>query len=282
MKRILFFLSFIISTLLFAQKDDSNLLDAEFTYRLKSKTDIRTSYMDEENFLLQIEGGKGFFASENLIKNDSLRKGDIVKAMATVPKGGTINYTASGRVKTKYNYAILQSATGIEYLEKIDGQLFSYQEPKIQDWMLVNEDQFLNGFNCKKASLNYKGRLWTAWYTPEIPFPYGPYKFIGLPGLIIKMESQEGDYSFELIRSTPKNKLNGKVLSLKDTRYKNPKTATSSQMREFKKNTIERLVTEASNMGIDTSNGGLNDLRERQKQRMDNFLNENQIEKTEN
>lgn len=42
------------------------------------------------------------------------------------------------------------------------------------------------------------GRKWTAWFTAEIPIQDGPYKFHGLPGLIVKIEDEAKSHSFEL------------------------------------------------------------------------------------
>ena len=42
---------------------------------------------------------------------------------------------------------------------------------------------------------------WTriyAWYTLDVPISYGPYKFFGLPGLIIKIEESTGMYIWEM------------------------------------------------------------------------------------
>ena len=35
-------------------------------------------------------------------------------------------------------------------------------------------------------------------FTTDVPFQYGPYKFYGLPGLIVKIEDNKGDYIFDL------------------------------------------------------------------------------------
>lgn len=281
-KRVIIFLSLIFSTLLLAQKNDDHMLEAEFTYLSKAKLNKTNSFIHEEIFLLQILKDKAFFFSENMAKNDSMRQSDVYRAFAATPKGQSINVTISDGLKSKYNYSILQTSQDNQYFEGNWDKSYTYKEDVIKDWKLVNETQTINTFSCKKATLRYKGRDWIAWYTPEIPLPYGPYKFTGLPGLVIKMESEDGEFSFELIKSIPKEKLKDKMLSLRDSRYKKATPATFAEIRKIKKNNIDRLVAEASELGINTSAENVKNLLERQKQKLYNFENENLIEKTEN
>jgi len=41
------------------------------------------------------------------------------------------------------------------------------------------------------------GRHWIAWFAPSIPISEGPYKFSGLPGLIIKLSDSNNFWNFE-------------------------------------------------------------------------------------
>ncbi len=66
-------------------------------------------------------------------------------------------------------------------------------------WMLKNETRTVNGYECQKAETTYGGRTWEAWYSKDIPVPDGPYKFSGLPGLILEVYSKDQDYQFTLI-----------------------------------------------------------------------------------
>lgn len=67
------------------------------------------------------------------------------------------------------------------------------------DWEIKRETKEISGFSCQKATLEYSGRTYIAWFTPEIPISDGPYVFNGLPGLIVDIEDAKGHFKFSLI-----------------------------------------------------------------------------------
>lgn len=68
------------------------------------------------------------------------------------------------------------------------------------DWVFGNEEtDTILGYECRKATTEFAGRQYTAWFTPEIPLPFGPYKFGGLPGLILKIEDGERQFVWEAV-----------------------------------------------------------------------------------
>lgn len=79
-----------------------------------------------------------------------------------------------------------------------DNLAYEYEEPMpILDWDVSTEEQQLCGYVCLKATCRFRGRNWTVWFTPEIPFPSGPWKLYGLPGLILKAEDSQNHYVWE-------------------------------------------------------------------------------------
>ncbi len=86
------------------------------------------------------------------------------------------------------------------YIAVHKGTQYLLQEPLPDfDWKLIDKDSIVNNFSCKKATLRYAGRDYIAWYTPEIPISEGPYKFGGLPGLIVKIADTQNHHVFQLI-----------------------------------------------------------------------------------
>lgn len=65
-------------------------------------------------------------------------------------------------------------------------------------WKITTEHQKISNYNCTKATLNFRGRNYTAWFAEAIPLPLGPWKFGGLPGLIIKVSDSENKFVYEL------------------------------------------------------------------------------------
>lgn len=88
----------------------------------------------------------------------------------------------------------------ITTVNRIPFSAYRYEEEmKNPDWKLESGTTTILGYVCKKATTTLHGRNYTAWYAPEIPIDNGPWKFGGLPGLILKAEDDKGHYSFECI-----------------------------------------------------------------------------------
>lgn len=94
-------------------------------------------------------------------------------------------------------YLDLNSQT-IEHHEAILPNRFFYIEPFPTDWEIGEGTKEIAGYACQAAHLNFAGREWKVWYTEEIPLPYGPWKLVGLPGLVLAAEDASGEVLFEL------------------------------------------------------------------------------------
>lgn len=76
-----------------------------------------------------------------------------------------------------------------------------YTEPyPLQDWTIQADTLNVNGYLCQKATCHFRGRDFVAWFAKDIPIDNGPWKFGGLPGLILKVYDTKLLYTFECVK----------------------------------------------------------------------------------
>lgn len=103
--------------------------------------------------------------------------------------------------RTAFNYYLYKGIPRgkMTYTGEIIGDKYRYTENKdLFEWMILNETESILGFQAQKATTSFAGRDYEAWFTEELPFPEGPYKFNGLPGLIVKIADEKEHYVFEI------------------------------------------------------------------------------------
>ncbi len=67
--------------------------------------------------------------------------------------------------------------------------------PRI-DWTIRDSTRTIGAYPCQMATARFRGRDWTAWFTRAIPVPLGPWKLMGLPGLVIEAHDASGEVAF--------------------------------------------------------------------------------------
>jgi len=72
------------------------------------------------------------------------------------------------------------------------------EERKPIAWTLSVDTLTVVGYLCKTATCQLHGREWTALYSEDIPTSAGPWKLCGLPGLVLKAETDDGIHRFTL------------------------------------------------------------------------------------
>ena len=104
--------------------------------------------------------------------------------------------------ETAFDYVIVKNRPDkeISYNLQILGDYLKYVQDLDQfDWQILPESKMINGYESQKARTEFAGREYVAWFTSEIPIPDGPYKFNGLPGLILEIKDIQDHYVFELL-----------------------------------------------------------------------------------
>lgn len=201
---------------------------------------------------LDTDGKKSLFYNDSKFKIDSI----VAKSNNLNQLTNQKNYNLNLDYKIYKDY----NSSKIKFYIKRFNTDFFIEENEIPDWELTNEFLEIANYKCQKAHTNYKGREWTAWFTNEIPLSDGPYKFYGLPGLVVQIQDKNKIHTFSLIH----------VINIENPYLKIPNKAkliTRNQFDNIMKKPLN-LKTDISFTNV-TSNGitvGLTD---------GNFLNFN-------
>ncbi|RZK10336.1 MAG: GLPGLI family protein [Flavobacterium sp.] len=135
--------------------------------------------------------------------------------------------------------------TNLKSKEKIkiidaSGQAFSVVVPFDEyQWEITSETKTINGFKCYKAKTQKEKYVeWRnetiitepeVWFSPEIPFRFGPFGLIGLPGLIL-----EASLNGKVYYHATKIDLDYKLPSTKELRRPNKgKFVTEKEMEQI-------------------------------------------------
>jgi GLPGLI family protein len=69
-------------------------------------------------------------------------------------------------------------------------------------WTIQSQKKQILGQECQRATADFRGRHYTAWFAPGIPVHTGPWKLQGLPGLILAANDDANEVSFTCTKIT--------------------------------------------------------------------------------
>ncbi|MGK6342419.1 GLPGLI family protein [Chryseobacterium sp. DT-3] len=171
-----------------------------FVYQVTMKPDAENkSDIKTENAYLDISAEKSLFYSENRYKRDSI----LQKAFQGGGGRGSVSREQMEGVRTNINYSVEKDKASQKtyFKDRIGRDVYVYEEDRPLNWKMSSETTKIGDYKVQKATTDFAGRIWTAWFTTDLPYQDGPYKFGGLPGLIVKVEDDKGDYSFDLMKN---------------------------------------------------------------------------------
>lgn len=169
---------------------------SRFVYQVTMKSDSTDkANATIETARLDISPEKSLFYGEGRIKRDSV--------MQRMRETRNFDRNAMQNLRSSIDYIVEKDLIkNITYFKtRLGRDQYTYEEDRKMDWKILPETVKIGEYEAQKAETTFAGRKWYAWFTQDIPFQDGPYKFKGLPGLIIKVEDAKGDYSFDLQQS---------------------------------------------------------------------------------
>lgn len=184
MKKLVIFLAFFLGMAINAQ-NQRFVYEYKFVSDSTKKDESKTELM----FLDVAKKGSKFF-SRNLFVSDSL--------LQVQNKGGNRDFskikfgTIGFKVEKSYpDYKVI-------FFNRLDMDEYKVSDERKLNWKILPDKEKIDEFNAQKAIADFAGRKWIAWFVSDIPIQDGPYKFHGLPGLIVKIEDETKSHSFVL------------------------------------------------------------------------------------
>ncbi|MFV8357848.1 GLPGLI family protein [Flavobacterium sp. XS1P32] len=180
-------------SIIYAQNFPKDTLRYEIIYDYSYQVNKEdTLSKQREQMVLNVAKNFSFYVSLNNMKLNDLEKNwkdsDGLPDRKSLPK-------------TKLHYTIVKEyGTNQKIINDRFGQgTFTYNQNLDKfDWKLQEEQKEILGYSCKKATTEFAGRTYVAWYTTDISISDGPYKFNGLPGLILSIYDTNKHYQFNV------------------------------------------------------------------------------------
>ncbi|MBT0607252.1 GLPGLI family protein [Aequorivita echinoideorum] len=182
----------------------------------------------EKTSFLYFNNGKSYYQNEidkinrtgkdeNINKDDENKKTTNIKIRLGSDSIGNVYFSNLQSNKLVCREALYDDRNLNYYI---------YEDIVKIEWELHAEFKEISTYKCQKATAKFRGRNYVAWFTTEIPLSFGPYKFRGLPGLILEIYDQTGEVYFSAERiEIPYTQANQKV--------QNPKVGTVISYQEF-------------------------------------------------
>ena len=205
MEKMIYFLLFLLIPILgFSQKKlDNAYLKCQYEYIWKQ--DTLSGKTRDDLLILQV--------GENLSKCYSYYSNEVDSIMA-LPNGDELwTQIFEAELKKKgvaarnfprkrmrtYVYKNYPSGK-MTVTDGVSLQDFIYEdELNAQQWEIKDSTKTILDYPCQMAACNFRGREWTAWFTTDIPVSDGPWKFGGLPGLIMEAYDKGNQYVFTIV-----------------------------------------------------------------------------------
>ncbi|MDE6792501.1 MAG: GLPGLI family protein [Muribaculaceae bacterium] len=177
--------------------------DIVLSYEKKSRNWV-TDSLQKSNMTLLVNSGEAKYFNDVSLWTDSLKSTPegkkqwqeiIMATCMTKDAGGGMSIDLrKGPVKKIHDYIFTRVSDGsLRHYTKLGDENIYYDEPLSEmQWEIGDSTVNILGYDCVSAVTDYHGRRWMAWFATDIPVSFGPWKLHGLPGLILKAESDNG------------------------------------------------------------------------------------------
>lgn len=207
-----------------------------FIYEVQMKKDSTENLMTKQFYYLDINPDESIYYAKPYHVQDSI-------------------FAATGKLEfgvNKLTDIFRKDLKSQEYesfiMEGFD--MYKIKSKEKQNWKILPQTKTVNNLKQQKAVSSWGGRNWIAWFSPEFPFQEGPYKFGGLPGLIVELKDDKNNFEFRLIRSE----------NIADTHVVNFYTTSKSRAVEIPASKYLKIKLDSYDMPMKAAHNGTFDV----------------------
>lgn len=181
------------------------IMECVYEHQMVKDTIQRNSIM-QDLMILRIGKNISQFYSEYTQYGDSLwadpmgRKIAVNRTMEAIRTKNFDNKPGTRTPQYLYKSYPEQGRTSTYALQGEHDYAYVYftEETPQQTWEMQDSTKQVLGYTCQLATTRFRGRLWYAWFTPDIPIDNGPWKLGGLPGLIVEAYDSQNYFHYTL------------------------------------------------------------------------------------
>ena len=137
------------------------------------------------------------YYSKSAFESDSIINESIKKQMASGMKSISVSRNRQGG-EVSYEVEKTYPDYKMSLITNIGNDTYKVSEDRPINWTISTEKKKIGEFQTQKATTHFAGRNWIAWFTADVPIQDGPYKFSGLPGLIVEIADEKNSHKIEL------------------------------------------------------------------------------------
>ena len=185
MKKTIFYIYFLLFTTTFLSQNSKYF---RATYNIYYNTELQQ--FKEGELIVDVNNNRTIF---------HIKKKDIEKKASKLTNGNLSDFTV--KYKDVNRFIQMEFEQSRIYSKETHRDKIYYVKDtilKIKWNTNYTDEKKIGSLICKKATGQFRGRNYEAWYTTKIPIRFGPYKFHGLPGLIVSISDYTNTFVWNI------------------------------------------------------------------------------------
>lgn len=155
----------------------------ELRVTYEATLNLGENFKKEQKFILIGNSQDYYFAASQNYLNDT----------GQYSSGGGVDLQA---ISDYFQERVIKKKDKYNILFTYISNRIRYEEDLSIKWVLYKDTKVIGGIKCQMAATNKYGRRWIAYFSKDYSQQIGPYKFSGLPGLILELYDTRNDYHF--------------------------------------------------------------------------------------